>query len=219
MSSTTIAHPPEHLMTRTRWAAAAVAALALTLSPTVAAQAHPGHTHLHGHGATHTSAGHGPDARAARALAHLDRRLAGAVKDARLARLSDADSAALRANAAADEATVEAAAAALAADGSDQNLAAAHDILGSFRPRVYVVATNIVRHCERVLARVTDLQPLVTPGSTDETDLTTAAGLLASVPAGGFTATTDGATLRAAQHAVVSAQALAARVADDVAGG
>jgi hypothetical protein len=207
-------------MTSTRWAATAVAAFALALSPAVAAQAHPGHTHLHGHGSTHTTTtGHGPDARAARALAHLDRRLAGAVKDARMSRLDDVDTAALRANVASDEATVEAAAAALAADGSDANLAAARDVLGSFRPQVYVVATNIVRHGERVLAQVTDLQPLVTPGSADEADLTTAAGLLATVQAGGFTATTDGATLRAAQHAVVSAQALVAQVGDDDAGG
>lgn len=202
-------------------AAAAVAALTLALSPAVAAQAHPGHVHGHGHGhATPDSApGHGPDARAARALAHLDRRLSGAVKDARMARLSDADTAALRANVATDEATIDAAAAALAADGSDTNLAAARDIIGSFRPQVYVVATNIVRHSEQVLVQVADLQPLVTAGSTDETDLATAAGLLAGVQASGFTATTDGATLRAAQHAVVSAQALAAQVADDVAGG
>ena len=206
-----------------RLAAAAVAALALALSPSVAAQAHPGHTHLHGHGhghtTTHTAPGHGPDARAARALARLDRRLAGAVKDARMARLTDADTAALRANVATDEATIDAAAAALAAGGSDADLAAARAIIRSFRPHAYVVATNIVRHSERVLAAVGDLQPLVTPGSTDETDLGTAADLLAAVQAGSFTATTDGATLRAAQHAVVSAQALVAQVRDDVVGG
>jgi hypothetical protein len=209
------------MTTHPRLAAAAVAALALALSPSIAAQAHPGHTHLHGHGhtTTHTAPGHGPDARAARALAHLDRRLVGAVRDARMARLTDADTAALRTNVATDEATIDAASAALAADGSDVDLAAARAIIRSFRPHVYVVATNIVRHSERVLAEVGDLQPLVTPGSTDETDLSTAAGLLATVQAGGFTATTDGATLRAAQHAVVSAQALVAQVRDDVAGG
>jgi hypothetical protein len=200
-----------------RLAAAAVATLALALAPAVAAQAHPGHGH--GHGSTHTHPGHGPDARALRALSHLDRRLTAAVKDARMARLSDTDTAALRADVATDRAAVDAAAAALAADGSDANLAAARDITNSFRPRVYVVATNIVRHSEKVLAQVTALQPLVAPGSTDETDLTTAAGLLATVHAGGFTATTDGATLRAAQHAVVQAQGIASRVADDVAGG
>jgi hypothetical protein len=198
-----------------RLAAAAVATLALALAPAVAAQAH----HGHGHGSTHTHPGHGPDARALRALSHLDRRLTAAVKDARMARLSDTDTAALRADVATDRAAVDAAAAALAADGSDANLAAARDITNSFRPRVYVVATNIVRHSEKVLAQVTALQPLVAPGSTDETDLTTAAGLLATVQAGGFTATTDGATLRAAQHAVVQAQGIASRVADDVAGG
>jgi hypothetical protein len=200
-----------------RLAAAAVATLALALAPAVAAQAHPGHGH--GHVSTHTHPSHGPDARALRALSHLDRRLTGAGKDARMARLSDTDTTALRANVATDEATIDAAATALAADASDANLAAARDIIHSFRPQVYVVATNIVRHSERVLAQVTALQPLVTPGSTDETDLTTAAGLLATVQAGGFTATTDGATLRAAQHAVVQAQGIASRVADDVAGG
>lgn len=202
-----------------RLAAAAVAALALALAPSVAAQAHPGHVHGHGHTSTHTPSGHGPDARAEKALAHLDRRLAGAVKDARMARLTDADTAALRANVAADQAAIDTAAAALAADGSDANLAAARDILHSYRPHVYVVATNIVRRSERVLTQVTDLQTLVAPGSTDEADLATAAGLLATVQAGAFTATTDGATLRAAQHAVVQAQAIAGRVADDVAGG
>jgi hypothetical protein len=202
-----------------RLAAAAVATLALALAPAVAAQAHPGHGHGHGHVSTHTHPSHGPDARALRALSHLDRRLTGAVKDARMARLSDTDTTALRANVATDEATIDAAATALAADASDANLAAARDIIHSFRPQVYVVATNIVRHSERVLAQVTALQPLVTPGSTDETDLTTAAGLLATVQAGGFSATTDGATLRAAQHAVVQAQGIASRVADDVAGG
>jgi hypothetical protein len=202
-----------------RLAAAAVAAFALAFAPAVSADAHPGHGHGHGHTTTQTHAAHGPDARALRALAHLDRRLTAAVKDARMARLIDADTAALRANVATDEATIDAAAAALAADPSDANLVAARDIIRSFRPRVYVVATNIVRHSEKVQAEVVALQPLVTPGSTDETDLTTAAALLATVQASGFTATTDGATLRAAQHAVVQAQGVASRVADDVAGG
>jgi hypothetical protein len=187
-----------------RLAAAAVATLALTLAPAVAASAQPSH---------------GPDAHLLRSLSHLDHRLTGAVKDARTARLTDTDSAAIRANVATDEATIDAAAAALAADASDANLAAARDLITSYRPRVYVVATNVVRHGEKVLARVAELQPLVTPGSTDETDLATATALLATVPASGFTATTDGATLRAAQHVVVQAQGVASRVADDVAGG
>jgi hypothetical protein len=187
-----------------RLAAAAVATFALTLAPAVAASAQPSH---------------GPDARVLKALSHLDRRLAGAVKDARMARLTDTDAAALRANVATDGATLDAAAAALAGDGSDANLAAARDLITSYRPQVYVVATNIVRHGEKVLAQVAQLQSLVTPGSTDEADLATATALLATVPASGFTATTDGATLRAAQHVVVQAQGVASRVADDVAGG
>jgi hypothetical protein len=190
--------------TTPRLAVAAVATFALALAPAVGASAQPSH---------------GPDAHLLKALSHLDRRLTGAVKDARMARLTDTDAASLRANVATDEATIDAAAAALAADGSDANLAVARDLVHSYRPQVYVVATNIVRHSEKVLAQVAELQPLVTPGSTDETDLATATGLLATVQAGGFTATTDGAALRAAQHAVVQAQGVASRVADDVAGG
>jgi hypothetical protein len=205
------------MTTTPRLAAAAIAAFALAVSPTVAAQAHPGHGH--GHVTTHTQTSHGPDARAERALAHLDRRLTGAVKDARMARLSDADTVVLRANVALDEATIDAAWAALVADASDANLAVVRDILHTYRPQVYVVATNIVRHSEQVLAQVAGLQTLVTPGSTDETDLATATGLLAGVQASGFTATTDGATVRAAQHAVAQAQAITAQVEGDVAGG
>jgi hypothetical protein len=200
-----------------RLGTAVVATLALASSAS-AGYAHPGHGHHHANTHPHATA-HGPDARTLKALAHLDRRLSATVKDARMARLSDADTAALRDNVATDEATIDSAAAALAADGSDANLASARDIVRSFRPRVYVVATNIVRHSERVAAQIAALQPAVTAGSTDETDLTTAATLLAGVQASGFTATTDGATLRAAQHAVVSAQALAGRVSGDVAGG
>jgi hypothetical protein len=187
-----------------RLAAAAVATIALTLAPAVAASAQPSH---------------GPDAHVLKALSHLDRRLTGAVEDARMARLTGTDAAALRANVATDEATIDAAVAALTADASDANLAAARDLVHSYRPRVYVTATNIVRHGEKVLAQVAELQPLVAPGSTDATDLATVTALLAGVPASGFTATTDGATVRAAQHVVVQAQGVASRVADDVAGG
>jgi hypothetical protein len=184
-----------------RLAAAAVATIALTLAPAVAASAQPSH---------------GPDAHVLKALSHLDRRLTGAVEDARMARLTGTDAAALRAT---DEASIDAAVAALTADASDANLAAARDLVHSYRPRVYVTATNIVRHGEKVLAQVAELQPLVAPGSTDATDLATVTALLAGVPASGFTATTDGATVRAAQHVVVQAQGVASRVADDVAGG
>jgi hypothetical protein len=202
-------------MNRTaRLAVSALAVVALAGAPAVA-EAHPGHGHGHGH-ATH-AASHGPAVRVTRALAHLDRRLAHAASERRLSHLTDADRAALEANVATDRAAVEAAGAALAADPSDANLAAARDVLHTYRPTVYVVATNLLRHSERVAAALTALTPLVTAGSTDETDLTSAAALLATVQASVFTATTDRATVHAAQQAVVAAQELVGQVADDLA--
>ncbi len=199
-----------------RFAVSALAVVALAGAPAVA-DAHPGHGHGHGH-TTHATS-HGPATRTLRALAHLDRRLAHATSDRRLSHLTDADAAAVAANAATDRSAVEAVGTALAADPSDANLAAARDVLHSYRPTVYVVATNLLRHSERLAAAVTVLTPLVTPGSTDETDLTSATALLATVQASGFTATTDRATLHAAQHSVSQAQALVGQVADDVAAG
>lgn len=187
----------------------AAAALATTASTAVAA---PGHGH---HAASHATA-HSSSTHTLRALAHLDRRLTQAVKDSRVGRLTDTDKAAVLANVATDKAAVEAAAAVLTADASDANLAAAQTVLDTFRPVVYVRGVNILRHAERVAAAIATLQPAVTPGSTDETDLATATTLLAGVPASGFTATTDGATLHAAQQAVAQAQALVGQVATDL---
>jgi hypothetical protein len=204
-------------MTRpVRYAVSALAVVALAGAPAVA-DAHPGHGHSHGH-ATHATS-HGPATRTLRALAHLDRRLARATSDTRLSHLTDADRAAVAANAATDRAAVEAAGTALTTDPSDANLAAAHVVLHSYRPTVYVVATNLLRHSERVAAAITTLTPLVVTGSTDETDLTSAAALLGTVQADTFTATTDRGTLHAAQQAVVEAQALVGQVADDVSAG
>jgi hypothetical protein len=98
--------------------------------------------------------------------------------------------------------------------------AAAKAVLRSCHARVHVVGTNIVGHSERLAVEITDLQALVTPGSTDESDLAPASGLLAGVSASAFAATTDGATtVRAAQHAVAQAQALVDQVTADVAAG
>lgn len=199
-----------------RLAVSTLAVVALAGAPAVA-DAHPGHGHGHGH-ATHATS-HGPAARTLRALAHLDRRLAHATSETRLSHLTDTDRAALEANAATDRAALAAAGTALSADPSDANLAAARDVLRSYRPTVYVVATNLLRHSERVAAAITVLTPLVTAGSTDETDLTSATALLATVQASAFSATTDRATLHAAQQSVVAAQALVGQVADDVAAG
>ncbi|HET7432208.1 MAG TPA: hypothetical protein VFJ89_11940 [Nocardioides sp.] len=199
-------------MTITRAAVATLAALALT-SVGAAADAHPGHGH---HG---SRAERDPSVRVLKALGHLDRHLAHATRDGRLSRLTADDSAALQANAAADQAAVTAAADAYSTDPGAASLAAAKVVLRTYRPRVYVVATNLLRHDERLTVEIADLQPLVTPGSTDETDLATASGLLDGVAASAFTATTDGATVRAAQHAVAQAQALVDQVAADVAAG
>jgi hypothetical protein len=196
---------------------ATTAALTVTAS---AAQAKPGHSHSHSHshqGTTHGGT-HGTQTKVLRALAHLDRRLGQATRDSRVGRLSDADAAALLANAAADSAAVEGAEAALTADPSDANLAAAQSVLDTFRPTVYVVAVNLLRHAERVAAEVVALQATVDPASVEASGLADAATLLAGVQASGFTATTDAASVRAAQHAVAQAQTLVGQIADALAG-
>lgn len=94
------------------------------------------HAHAHAH---HAHAAHHTRDRLARKLAQLDRSLAHAVRDGRLARLSDSDRAAFAANAATDHATIAAVTDALAADGSDVNVSAALAVLDDFGPHAYVV--------------------------------------------------------------------------------
>jgi hypothetical protein len=198
-----------------RLAAILVTTAALTVTAS-AAQAKPGHGH--GHPGTTHGGTHGTQTKVLRALAHLDRRLGQATRDSRVGRLSDADAAALVANAAADSAAVESAEAALTADPTDANLAAGQSVLDTFRPKVYVVAVNLLRHAERVAAEVVALQAVVDPASVEATGLADAATLLAGVQASGFTATTDAASVRAAQHSVAQAQTLVGQVADALAG-
>ena len=151
-----------------------------------------------------------------RALGRLDRRLDHATRAYRLAPLTDADRAALRTNVASDEAAVEAVATAYSVNPTSGHLAAAKDVLTSFHPRRYVGAANILRHGERTATAIAALQPLVTPGGTDESDLATAAGLLAGVSADAFDATTSRATMNAARHAVARARGLVGQVRDDL---
>jgi hypothetical protein len=197
-----------------RLAVCAVAALALVGTGTDA-QALGGHRHKPHH---HTRIEHDGSPRVLRALGRLDRRLDHATRDRRLAALSDEDRAALRTNVAGDEATVEAAATAYSVDPSGDSLAAAKDVLRGYHADRYVVATNILRHSRRTATAIAALQPLVVPGSDDETALTTASGLLAGAPASGFSATTTRASLHAARHAVAQARVLVGQVRADLAG-
>jgi hypothetical protein len=151
-----------------------------------------------------------------RALGRLDRRLDHATRASRLDPLTDADRAALRTNVASDEAAVEAVATAYSLDPTSGHLAAATGVLRTFHPRRYVGATNILRHGERTASAIAALEPLVTPGSTDERDLATAAGLLAGVSADAFGATTPRVTMKAARHAVARARGLVGQVRDDL---
>jgi hypothetical protein len=152
-----------------------------------------------------------------RALGRIDRRLDHATRAHRLAPLTDSDRAALRANVAADEATVEAVATAYSVDPTNAHLAAAKGVLTSFRAQRYVGATNILRHSEHTAAAIATLESLVVPGGTDETDLAAATGLLAGLSADAFTATTPRTTMKAARHAVARARGLVGHVRDDLA--
>lgn len=174
------------------------------------AQAHAGPRH--GPAQHHTHIEHDGSTRVLRSLGHLERRLDHATRSKRLAPLTDADRASLQTNAALDESAVEAAATAYAAHPSDSTLAAAKDVLKGYRPQRYVAATNILRHSERTATRIAALQTLVAPGSDDENTLVTATDLLSRAPATGFSATTTGADLHAARHAVAHARVLVGRV-------
>lgn len=196
-----------------RLAVCAVATFALTGVGT-AAQAQTGHRHAHGR--HHTRVEHDGNAHVLRALGRLDRRLVHATRAQRLSALTDADRAALRSNAAADEAAVEAAATAYAFRPTRQTFTDARTVLETFHHGRYVVATTILRRTAELAAEVATLQPQVAPGSSDETDLASAASLLAGVEASDFSATTDRATLRSARQAVVRARALVTAVAADL---
>jgi hypothetical protein len=151
-----------------------------------------------------------------RALGRLDRRLVHATSAHRLAPLTDADRDALQSNAGLDEAAVGAVAAAYSSTPTADTLAAAKTVLHSYRAVRYLHATNLLRHAERASVRLTALQPLVVPGSADDTDLQNAVVLLAGVPAAGFTAASSHADMQDARHAVAQARALVDQVQGDV---
>jgi hypothetical protein len=176
------------------------------------AQAQGGHRLHH-----HARIEHDGSPRVLRALGRLDRKLEHATRARRLAPLPDSDRTALQTNVATDEATVEAAATAYSLDPADDTLAAAEAVLKGYHADRYVVATNILRHRRRTAAAVAALQPLVVPGSDDETALATATGLLAGVSASGFSATTTWASLHAARRTVEQARALVGQVRADLA--
>lgn len=208
-----------------RIAGIVLAVNALTATAAVAA-VHPGQHDTAGHHATKGTAkgaghahvtAHTTGVKVLRKLAHLDRRLVLVEKVSRVGRLDDADQASVLTNVEADRGTVAGVTAALESDVNDANLAAAHTVLTTLHPTVYVRAVNLLRHSERLTARIDALTALVDPTGQDATDLADATALLATLPASGFTAATDGATLRAAQHSVAEAQALVGGVAADVA--
>jgi hypothetical protein len=200
----------------------ALATLALT-SLGATAEAYTSHGHRHGGHAGHSSAHHHSrleqdgSSRVLRALGRLDRRLVHATSANRLAPLTDADRDALLTNAEADEAAVGAVATSYSQSPSDADLAAAREMLKTYRAVRYVRATNILRHSERTASRIAALQPLVTVGSDDEAALATAADLLAGVPASGFSATTTKTAMQDARSAVSHARALVGQVQDDLA--
>jgi hypothetical protein len=205
-----------------------VVCVAVTLALTglgTSAQAFHSHGHRHGLRAGHVAGTHhmrleqDGSSRVLRALGRLDRRLVHATSDTRLAPLTDADRDALLNSVEADEAAVGAVATSYSAYPSEAHLAAAKDTLRGYRPMRYIRATNILRHSERTSARIVALQPLVAPGSADETALATAAELLAGVRADGFRATTSTDAMQAARAAVAQARALVGQVRDDLATG
>ncbi len=197
-----------------RLAVCAVAALTLVGVGTDA-QALGGHRHPH----HHTRIEHDGSPHVLRALGRLSRRLDHATRDRRLVSLSDDDRAALKTNVAADEAAVEAVATAYSVEPSGESRAAAKVVLRHYHADRYVVATNILRRSHATAAAIADLQALVVPASVDETALATASGLLAGVPASGFSATSTRPSLHAARHAVTQARALVAQVRADLATG
>jgi hypothetical protein len=196
-----------------RFAVCAVATLALT-GLADAAQAAP--VHRLGMPHHHSRLEHDGSAHVLRALGRLDRRLDHATRTTRLAPLTDTDRAALLTNVAADETAVETVATAYSVDPTSGHLAAAKGVLRTFRAARYVGATNILRHSEHTAAAIAALQPLVLVGSSDESDLASASGLLAGVSADAFTATTSRSAMKAARLAVARARGLVGQVRDDL---
>jgi hypothetical protein len=194
-----------------RLAVCAVAALALAGVGTDA-QARG----THDHGRHHAQVERDGNTHVLRALGRLDRRLVQATRTPRLAPLTDADRAALRTNAATDEATVEAAATAYAYRPSARTFTDARTVLATFHHGRYVAATRILSRAAAVEAAVTELQPRVRSGSPDAAALTRASELLAAVEARDFRATTDRAAITAARRAVAQARALVGQVRADL---
>lgn len=107
--------------------AAATVAIAATTSPHAVARSIDGHSHR-------------SQSRLERKLADLDRDLTHAVRDARLARLTDTDRAAFALSVSTDHATIASAVDALEAHDNVAVISAVNVVLDDFRPHAYVVS-------------------------------------------------------------------------------
>jgi hypothetical protein len=165
-----------------------------------------GGTHHH-----HRPLEHDGSARVLHALGRLDRQLARSIRH-RLSPLTDADRATIRANAALDQAAVEAVAAAYSTTPSGRHLEVARGLLRSYHPERYVRATAILRRGAHAADGIAHLQRRVPPDSPDGADLATAATLLTQVSAQGFTARTTASDMRSARAAVKQARTLVQQV-------
>jgi len=146
--------------------------------------------------------------RVLRALGRLDRKLVHATRASRLAPLTDADRDALQINAEADVAAVGAVADSYSATPDADSLAAARQVLRTFRAVRYLHAENLLRRAERLAGQIATLQGQVTPGGDDAAALDEAGALLAGVPASGFSASSTRADMHHARLTVSQAQGL-----------
>jgi hypothetical protein len=197
--------PPEHLMTRAaRIALCAIAAVLMTSLGTNADALPARHDRAHHH-RRHIE--HDGSSHVLLALGRLDRQLARSIRH-RLSPLTDADRAIVRANAASDQATVEAVATAYSSTPSDHHLDLARGLLRDYRPQRYIRGTAILRRAGRCAETILRLRLRVDLGSTGSADLTRAAGLLAGVHPDRITAHTTVATMTRTRHAVQTARGL-----------
>jgi hypothetical protein len=190
----------------------AVAALAVT---SVGTDAYAGSVSLDGSHGHHRPVEHDGSARVLVALGRLDRQLARSIRN-RLSPLTDADRAAIQANAASDKATVEAVAAAYSSTPTAGHLHRARGLLETYRPQRYVRATGILRRSGRTSAAIVRLRDRLVPGGSEAPYLNAAASLLAGVWARGFTARTDAHEMHAARDAVAEARILVNEVRADL---
>ncbi|HEX3930296.1 MAG TPA: hypothetical protein VHW64_06300 [Nocardioides sp.] len=195
----------------TRAARIAVCAIAAVLMASVgttanALPARHGGTHHH-----HRHLEHDGSTRVLLALGRLDRQLARSIRH-RLSPLTDADRAIVRANAASDQATVEAVATAYSSTPSDHHLDLARGLLRSYHPQRYIRGTAILRRAGRCADTIVRIRPSVAPGSRAATELRTAARLLGGIRPHTITAHTSSAAMARVRHAVQRARSLVQHV-------